>query len=29
VNPWMIQVNEKLGYQVLFHEVVMQGRRAG
>lgn len=28
VNPWMIGVNEKLGYQVLFHEVVMQGRRA-
>ena len=29
VNPWMIQVNEKLGYELLFHEVVMQGRRAG
>lgn len=29
VNPWMIQVNEKLGYELLFHEVVMQGRRTG
>ena len=29
VNPWMIQVNEKLGYEVLFHEVVLQGRRSG
>ena len=27
VNPWMIQINEKLGYEVLFHELVLQGRR--
>ncbi len=27
VNPWMIAVNEKLGYEVLFHELVLQGRR--
>lgn len=27
VNPWMIAVNEKLGYEVLFHELVLQGRQ--
>ena len=26
VNPWMIEINEKLGYRVLFRELVLQGR---
>lgn len=26
VNPWMIGINEKLGYQVAYREVVYQGR---
>ncbi|MBB5832439.1 GNAT family N-acetyltransferase [Brachybacterium aquaticum] len=26
VNPWMIAVNEKLGYQVAYREVALQGR---
>lgn len=28
VNPWMIEINEKLGYRVLYRELVLQGRRA-
>jgi GNAT superfamily N-acetyltransferase len=28
VNPWMIAVNEKLGYEILFRELVLQGRPA-
>lgn len=27
VNPWMIGINERLGYRVQFREVVFQGRR--
>ena len=26
VNPWMIGINEKLGYRILFRELVLQGR---
>lgn len=26
VNPWMIWVNEKLGYRVIYRELVLQGR---
>lgn len=26
VNPWMIEINEKLGYRVLYRELVLQGR---
>lgn len=26
VNPWMIEINEKLGYRVRFRELVLQGR---
>lgn len=26
VNPWMIGINEQLGYQVAFQELVLQGR---
>ncbi|MDO5661571.1 MAG: GNAT family N-acetyltransferase [Brachybacterium sp.] len=26
VNPWMIQVNEKLGYEIAFREITYQGR---
>ncbi|ATG52920.1 GNAT family N-acetyltransferase [Brachybacterium vulturis] len=26
VNPWMIEINEKLGYQILYRELVLQGR---
>lgn len=28
VNPWMIEINEKLGYRVLYRELVLQGRPA-
>lgn len=28
VNPWMIQINEKLGYRALYRELVLQGRPA-
>ncbi|MCS6711657.1 GNAT family N-acetyltransferase [Brachybacterium sp. EF45031] len=28
VNPWMIAINEKLGYQVRFREIAYQGRPA-
>lgn len=26
VNPWMIAINEQLGYRIAFHEVMYQGR---
>ena len=26
VNPWMIEINEKLGYRALYRELVLQGR---
>ncbi|MFC7375703.1 GNAT family N-acetyltransferase [Brachybacterium sp. GCM10030268] len=26
VNPWMIAINEKLGYQVAYREIALQGR---
>ncbi|WP_394214994.1 GNAT family N-acetyltransferase [Brachybacterium vulturis] len=26
VNPWMIGINEKLGYEILYRELVLQGR---
>lgn len=26
VNPWMIAINERLGYQIAYREVVLQGR---
>lgn len=26
VNPWMISINQKLGYRILFRELVLQGR---
>ena len=26
VNPWMIDINEKLGYRILYREMVMRGR---
>lgn len=26
VNPWMIGINERLGYRVAFREIVFQGR---
>ena len=26
VNPWMIEINERLGYRVAFREVALQGR---
>ena len=26
VNPWMIEINEKLGYRIRYREVVLQGR---
>ncbi|MGP9537948.1 GNAT family N-acetyltransferase [Brachybacterium sp. AOP43-C2-M15] len=26
VNPWMISINEKLGYEIRFRELVLQGR---
>lgn len=26
VNPWMIEINEKLGYEIVFRELVLQGR---
>ncbi|AXK44250.1 GNAT family N-acetyltransferase [Brachybacterium saurashtrense] len=28
VNPWMIGINEKLGYRIVCHELVLQGRPA-
>lgn len=26
VNPWMIEINEKLGYEIVYRELVLQGR---
>jgi GNAT superfamily N-acetyltransferase len=26
VNPWMIRINEKLGYRIVYRELVLQGR---
>src|SRR5699024_5037425 len=26
VNPWMIEINEKLGYEIVYREMVLQGR---
>jgi GNAT superfamily N-acetyltransferase len=28
VNPWMIGINEKLGYEIVYRELVLQGRPA-